>query len=114
MVQFLHRGRRIRRGNDKRTARDRPALRLEVLEDRSLMTAATATFLGSDVVTLGNWVSKYGVDGYDVIDGKSALPSVRDDDHVGRDELPLDGLDDRPPRPARLVHLEHWGRRVPV
>ncbi len=37
--------------------------------------SSTATFVGSDTTTQGNWTASYGGDGYEVIGGTTALPS---------------------------------------
>ncbi len=59
--------------NRNRTTWRQRRPRLESLEERQLLS--TASFLGSNTTTQGNWIGTYGSQGYDVINNASSLPS---------------------------------------
>ena len=59
---------------NKRTSRAATSLTLESLEDRCLLSTS-ATFVKQDTTTQGNWIGTYGLQGYDVINNTSSLPS---------------------------------------
>ena len=59
---------------NKRTSRAATSLMLESLEDRRLLSTS-ATFVKQDTTTQGNWIGTYGLQGYDVINNTSSLPS---------------------------------------
>ena len=61
----------VRNRNRTNSKRRRP--RLERLEERQLLS--TASFLGTNTTTQGNWIGTYGTQGYDVINDAASLPS---------------------------------------
>ncbi len=61
--------------SQRRRRRPRPALQLERLEDRQLLSNATASFIKTDTAAQGNWIKAYGSQGYDVIGSSATLPS---------------------------------------
>src|SRR5271157_2633932 len=70
------------RPSHRRRRRVRPALQLERLEDRQLLSVSgsalvvpTASFIKQDVTTQGTWIGTYGSQGYDVIGKAASLPS---------------------------------------
>jgi len=87
----------------RRHRRVRPALQLEGLEDRQLLSGQgsglvvpTTSFIKQDVTTRGTWIGTHGFQGYDVIGKAASLPSYDTVTPAGTGELHLGRELDRP------------------